>query len=148
MSQIIRGPVSAAKEPTPILVKGSPIEAATEAVQSRVLEQSTALKMLGTKMGGGAFQEVKNIPQTPSAGGVNHADVFKNIMAVKTTLAEQTKYDDLGSAPARNVSVGGRRTKKVRTYNARHKSRGKSVRSRRKLGRVRTAKHRVRFSRR
>lgn len=144
--QIVLDPVGAPKEPEPLKVTGSPITAATESVDEKTVEQTNAINALGGKMTagrrtrrvrrgvrrggrlrggkndralrGGAEIEVKNIPGTPSAGNVNHANVFAGILEAQALQNEQSKYDSLGSAPP--MKVGGKRTR--RKHNARRKT--------------------------
>jgi len=126
-------------------VRGSAIEAASDAINKETAEQVAAIKALGGKMTGGKRQrggaqvEVKNMPTYTTAGGANPSEVYANMMKLQADVNEQMKYDNLGGAPP--MRVGGRR-KRTRRHNA------GSVRSHtRKHRRTHRRTRRVRHSR-
>lgn len=122
MSQIVLPPVAPPAEPPAMQIKGSPITAAANAVESKTEDQIGAVKTLGGKMTGGADITVKNIPQVPSAGNSNPAAVFAGMQELKAIAAEQGKYDSLGNAPA--MKVGGKRRKR---RSQKHKKHGRKT---------------------
>ena len=85
-------------------------------------------------MTGGATVEVKNIPQTASAGGSNPAGVFAGMQELKAIAAEGGKYDSLGEAPP--MTVGGKRRSR------KHKKHGGKVRKHTRKHRGASRKHR------
>jgi len=125
---IIMKPTPPPAEPKPMNMMGSAIQAAAANVDANRTAQVGALKVLGGKMSGGrrrrhkggAAVEVKNLPQATTAGTGPHPNlVFAGMLQLKADAAEGAKYDALGSAPPRQVSVGGRRRKTQRKGNAR-----------------------------
>ncbi len=123
--QIILPPVQPTSQLAPTKMVGSPITAAADKVAGATQEQAKAVNALGGKMTagrrrlrGGAEIEVKNIPNLPSAGGSNHANVLANLLEVKAQHEAQSQYDSLGSAPP--MTVGGKR--RSRKHNARRKT--------------------------
>jgi hypothetical protein len=144
---IIMGRAPPPPEPPASNMKGSAIQAAGDKVNESTAQQGEALKVLGGKMTGGrhrrrryrggAAVEVKNMPSVPSAdGGAATKSVFASMLQLKADAAEGGKYDALGSAPPRQVAVGGRRRKTQRKGNAR-RSGLNSRKNRRSLKRTR-----------
>ncbi len=144
------GPLPPPKQMTPFQQTGSAITAAAGAVAEKTAFQTLAIHALGGKMTGGASiadgaVEVKNIPLTPSAGGVNHAQVFTNMSGLKAAALEGGKYDALGSAPPRIIG-GSRKRRTHKKGNARsiHHNTRKRRRTSRKSRIVRHSRHRLR----
>jgi hypothetical protein len=125
---IIMKPIAPPAEPKPMNMMGSAIQAAAANVDANRTAQVGALKVLGGKMSGGRYRrhkggaqliEVKTLPQATTAGTGPHPNsVFAGMLQLKAQAAEGGKYDGLGNAPPRQVSVGGRR-KTRRKVNAR-----------------------------
>jgi hypothetical protein len=116
-------------------VQGSAIQAAETALAKNTEIQVEAVKTLGSKMSGGRYRrrrfrggaeiEVKNLnPMAVSAGtsgaGAQPKNVQAGMMELAHKAAEGSKYDALGSAPPKQVTVGGRRKRTRRKGNARH----------------------------
>jgi len=148
--QIIIKPLPPPPQMKPSPQQGSAITAAATAVAEKTAVQNQAIHVLGGKMTGGASiaagaVEVKNIPSTPSAGGVNHAQVFANMSGLKAAALESGKYDALGNAPARIVG-GSRKRRPHKKGNARsiHHNTRKRRRTSRKSRIVRHSRHRLR----
>lgn len=128
---IIMKPVAPPAEPPVPKIQGSTIQAAAAKVSESTADQEKALKVLGGKMTGGRLRrrrrhkggaevEVKNIANVPTGGtGPPAKSVFAGMLELKAQAAEGGKYDALGNAPPRQVSVGGRRRKTLRKVNAR-----------------------------
>lgn len=148
--QIIIDPLPPPPQMKPFPQLGSAITAAAGAVAEKTAVQNQAIHILGGKMTGGASiaagaVEVKNIPSTPSAGGVNHAQIFANMSGLKAAALESGKYDALGNAPARIVG-GSRKRRPHKKGNARsiHHNTRKRRRTSRKSRIVRHSRHRLR----
>lgn len=139
------------------VVPGSAIQAAAAAVNDKTETQAEAIGVLGAKIGGrsrrrrtanlrrvmrmmrmkGGDVEIKNVPNMPSAGGVDPKATFGKMLEVQHQVAADAQFDDLGTAAPKVLPpAGGRRRTKKKAL--KHKKKGHG--SRTKHGRVR--KHR------
>ena len=167
--------VDAPDHPGPIaqVVPGSAIQAAAASVNDKTDTQAEAISVLGAKVGGsrrrtanlrrvmkmmrmrmrmrgGAEVEVKNVPNMPSAGGVDAKATFGKMLEVQHQAAADAQFDGLGTAsPKLLPPAGGRRTKKktLKYKKKSHGSRTKHRRVRKHRGSSRRT-HRVRHHRR
>ena len=157
----------------PQAVAGSPIQAAAASVNDKSEIQADAIAVLGGKTGGrrtrrrianlrrvqkilmrGGDIEVKNVPNMPSAGGVDPKATYAGLLAVQHQGAANRQFDGLGDAPPKLMpgpgASGGARRYKKKTLKHKKKHHG----SRTKHGRVRKHRgssrrtHRVRRDRR
>lgn len=155
----------------PQVVAGSPIQAAAASVNDKTETQAEALSVLGGKVGGrrlrtrrrianlrrvqrimmrGGDIEIKNVPNMPSAGGVDPKATFAKMLEVQHQAAADAQFDDLGNAPPKLMPpVGGRRHKKntLKHKKGKNGSRTKHRHVRKHRGSSRRT-HRVRRSRR
>ena len=154
------------------VVPGSAIQAAAAAVNDKTDTQAEAISVLGAKIGGrsrrrriqaanlgrvmrmmrmrgGAEVEIKNVPNMPSAGGVDPKATFGKMLEVQHQAAADAQFDGLGTATPKVLPpVGGRRrTKKKALKHKKNGSRTKHRRLRKHRGSSRRT-HRVRHSRR
>ena len=154
------------------VVPGSAIQAAAAAVNDKTDTQAEAISVLGAKIGGrsrrrriqaanlgrvmrmmrmrgGAEVEIKNVPNMPSAGGVDPKATFGKMLEVQHQAAADAQFDGLGTAAPKVLPPAGgrRRTKKKALKHKKNGSRTKHRRLRKHRGSSRRT-HRVRHSRR
>jgi len=149
--------VDAPDHPGPIaqVVPGSAIQAAASAVNDKTDTQAEAISVLGAKVGGrsrrhraanlrrvmkmmrmrmrgGAEVEVKNVPNMPSAGGVDAKATFGKMLEVQHQAAADAQFDDLGTAAPKVLPpAGGRRRTKKNTLKHKKKGHGSRTKHRR-----------------
>jgi hypothetical protein len=149
--------VNAPDHPGPIaqVVPGSAIQAAAAAVNDKTDTQAEAISVLGAKVGGrsrrhraanlrrvmkmmrmrmrgGAEVEVKNVPNMPSAGGVDPKATFGKMLEVQHQAAADAQFDDLGTAAPKVLPpAGGRRRTKKKTLKHKKKHHGSGTKHRR-----------------
>jgi hypothetical protein len=146
------------------VVAGSPIQAAAASVNDKTTTQAEAISVLGAKVGGrrrrtanlrrvlrmmrGGDVEIKNVPNMPSAGGIDPKATFAKMLEVQHQAAADAQFDGLGDAPAKVLPpVGGRRHKKKTLKHKKNGSRTKHRSVRKHRGSSRRT-HRVRRHRR
>ena len=162
--------VDAPNHPGPIaqVVPGSAIQAAAAAVNDATDTQAEAISVLGAKVGGsrrvanlrrvmqmmkmrgGGDIEIKNVPNMPSAGGVDAKATYAGLLSAQHQAAADAQFDRLGTAAPKVLPpAGGRRTKKktLKYKKKSHGSRTKHRRVRKHRGSSRRT-HRVRHHRR
>lgn len=149
--------VDAPDHPGPIaqVVPGSAIQAAAAAVNDKTDTQAEAISVLGAKVGGrsrrrsiraanlarvmrmmrmrgGAEVEVKNVPNMPSAGGVDAKATFGKMLEVQHQVAADAQFDGLGTAaPKLLPPAGGRRRTKKKALKHKKKGHGSRTKHRR-----------------
>lgn len=149
--------VAAPDHPGPIaqVVPGSAIQAAAAAVNDKTDTQAEAISVLGAKVGGrsrrrrtanlrrvmqmmrmrmrgGADIEVKNVPNMPSAGGVDPKATFGKMLEVQHQVAADAQFDGLGTAAPKVLPpAGGRRRTKKNTLKHKKKHHGSGTKHRR-----------------
>ena len=132
------------------VVPGSAIQAAAAAVNDKTDTQAKAIGVLGAKIGGrsrrrraanlrrvmrmmrmkGGDVEIKNVPNMPSAGGVDPKATFGKMLEVQHQVAADAQFDDLGTAAPKVLPpAGGRRRTKKKTL--KHKKNGSRTKHRR-----------------
>jgi hypothetical protein len=138
----------------PQVISGSPIQAAAISVNEKVATQAEAISVLGAKVGGrrrrtanlrrvlrmmrGGDVEIKNVPNMPSAGGVDPKAGFSKILEVQHQAAADAQFDSLGNAPPKLIPpVGGRRHKKKTLKHKKNGARTKHQSVRKRRGSVR-----------
>lgn len=153
----------------PQVVPGSAIQAAAASVNDKTDTQATSIGVLGGKIGGrrhtrriadlrrvqrmlmrGGDIEVKNVPNMPSAGGIDPKATFAGLLEVQHQAAADRQFDGLGNAaPKVMPPAGGRRHKKktLKHKKGKNGSRTQHGRLRKHRGSSRRT-HRVRHSRR
>jgi hypothetical protein len=140
----------------PQVVPGSAIQAAAAAVNDKTDTQAEAIGVLGAKIGGrsrrrraanlrrvmrmmrmkGGDVEIKNVPNMPSAGGVDPKATFGKMLEVQHQVAADAQFDDLGTAAPKVLPPAGgrRRTKKKALKHKKNGSRTKHRRVRKHRG--------------
>ena len=138
------------------VVPGSAIQAAAAAVNDKTDTQAKAIGVLGAKIGGrsrrrraanlrrvirmmrmkGGDVEIKNVPNMPSAGGVDPKATFGKMLEVQHQVAADAQFDDLGTAAPKVLPPAGgrRRTKKKALKHKKNGSRTKHRRVRKHRG--------------
>ena len=138
------------------VVPGSAIQAAAAAVNDKTETQAEAIGVLGAKIGGrsrrrraanlrrvmrmmrmkGGDVEIKNVPNMPSAGGVDPKATFGKMLEVQHQVAADAQFDDLGTAAPKVLPPAGgrRRTKKKALKHKKNGSRTKHRRVRKHRG--------------
>ena len=154
------------------VVPGSAIEAAAAAVNDKTDTQAAAISVLGAKVGGrsrrrrianlrrvmrmmrtrmrgGADVEIKNVPNMPSAGGVDPKGVYAELLSAQHQAAADAHFDGLGTASPKVLPpVGGRRRTKKKTLKYKKNGSGTKHRRVRKHRGSSLRTHRVRHHRR
>ena len=134
------------------VVPGSAIQAAAAAVNDKTDTQAKAIGVLGAKIGGrsrrrraanlrrvmrmmrmkGGDVEIKNVPNMPSAGGVDPKATFGKMLEVQHQVAADAQFDDLGTAAPKVLPpAGGRRRTKKKTLKHKKKGHGSRTKHRR-----------------
>ena len=134
------------------VVPGSAIQAAAAAVNDNMDTQAKAIGVLGAKIGGhsrrrraanlrrvmrmmrmkGGDVEIKNVPNMPSAGGVDPKATFGKMLEVQHQVAADAQFDDLGTAAPKVLPpAGGRRRTKKKTLKHKKKGHGSRTKHRR-----------------
>jgi hypothetical protein len=126
---------------------GSPIQAAATSVNNKTETQADAIAVLGAKAGGkrtrrrlanlrrvqkilmrGGDVEVKNVPNMPSAGGVDPKATFAGLLAVQHQGAANRQFDSLGDATPKTMPPpapgGGGRRRHTKKKTLKHKKNG------------------------
>ena len=151
------------------VVPGSAIQAAAAAVNDKTETQAEAIGVLGAKIGGrsrrrrianlrrvmrmmrmkGGDVEIKNVPNMPSAGGVDPKATFGKMLEVQHQVAADAQFDDLGTAAPKVLPpIGGRRRTKKKTLKYKKNGSGTKHRRVRKHRGSSLRTHRVRHHRR
>jgi hypothetical protein len=134
------------------VVPGSAIQAAAAAVNDKTDTQAEAIGVLGAKIGGrsrrrraanlrrvmrmmrmkGGDVEIKNVPNMPSAGGVDPKATFGKMLEVQHQVAADAQFDDLGTAAPKVLPpAGGRRRTKKKALKHKKKGHGSRTKHRR-----------------
>jgi len=134
------------------VVPGSAIQAAAAAVNDKTETQAEAIGVLGAKIGGrsrrrraanlrrvmrmmrmkGGDVEIKNVPNMPSAGGVDPKATFGKMLEVQHQVAADAQFDDLGTAAPKVLPpAGGRRRTKKKALKHKKKGHGSRTKHRR-----------------